>query len=87
MTKTMISKLNNDYAIVIPKALIDKYNFHEEDVLYISDNPQGDLYISKNTRKGFKGLCEEFFGCPIDEAPRLTDTEIDWGEPVGEEVW
>ncbi|MGN0638978.1 MAG: AbrB/MazE/SpoVT family DNA-binding domain-containing protein [Huintestinicola sp.] len=77
---TTIQKWGNSQGIRIPKIILDTvhWNDNEELTLIVKGN---EVVIKKaNERKGIKELFEGFDGEYIPE-------EIDWGEPVGKEIW
>lgn len=79
---TNIQKWGNSQGVRIPKIILDSVNWSEhENVVITVDN--GKLVIEKanvHKRKNIKELFESYNG---DYEP----TEIDWGEPKGEEIW
>ena len=77
---TTIQKWGNSQGIRLPKIILDTvhWNDNEELTLIVKDN---EVVIRKaNERKSLKDLFEGFDGEYVHE-------EIDWGEPVGKEVW
>ncbi|MDO5330935.1 MAG: AbrB/MazE/SpoVT family DNA-binding domain-containing protein [Bacillota bacterium] len=77
---TKIQKWGNSQAIRIPKHILEslKWNDDEDIVLTIKD---GKVVIERAyKRKNIKELFADFEG-------EYTPVEMDWGEPVGEEVW
>ncbi|MCI8761087.1 MAG: AbrB/MazE/SpoVT family DNA-binding domain-containing protein [Clostridia bacterium] len=77
---TTIQKWGNSQGIRIPKILLDTVEWGEnEQIIILVDN--GKLVIEKaNNRKNIKELFEDFEG-------KYEPIEMDWGEPVGEEIW
>ena len=79
---TTIQKCGNSQGVRIPKILLDSVNWSENEKIVIIVN-NGKLVIEKaneHKRKTIKELFENYNG---DYEP----TEIDWGEPKGEEIW
>ena len=79
---TTIQKWGNSQGVRIPKILLDSVNWSENEKIVIIVN-NGKLVIEKaneHKRKTIKELFENYNG---DYEP----TEIDWGEPQGEEIW
>ncbi len=79
---TTIQKWGNSQGVRIPKILLDSVNWSENEKIVIIVN-NGKLVIEKaneHKRKTIKELFENYNG---DYEP----TEIDWGEPKGEEIW
>ncbi len=77
---TTIQKWGNSQGIRIPKILLDTVEWGEnEQIIILVDN--GKLVIEKaNNRKNIKELFEDFEG-------KYEPIEMDWGKPVGEEIW
>ena len=78
---TTIQKWGNSQGVRIPKIILDTVNWAEdEQIMIIVDN--GKLVIEKATakRKNIKELFENY-------EEEYEATEIDWGEPEGEEIW
>ena len=80
MTAT-IQKWGNSQGIRLPKVLLDDLNIHEgEEVdIIVQDN----VIMLKSTLKKRKTIQELFADYHDDYTPE----EIDWGAPVGEEIW
>lgn len=79
---TTIQKWGNSQGVRIPKILLDSVNWSENEKIVIIVN-NGKLVIEKaneHKRKTIKELFENYNG---DYEP----TEVDWGEPKGEEIW
>ncbi|WP_432650180.1 AbrB/MazE/SpoVT family DNA-binding domain-containing protein [Huintestinicola sp.] len=77
---TTIQKWGNSQGIRIPKIILDTVHWtdNEELTLIVKDN---EVVIRKaNERKSLKELFEGYDGEYVPE-------EIDWGEPVGKEIW
>lgn len=77
---TNIQKWGNSQGIRIPKLLLDTLRWNENEQLVISTD-KGRIIIEKaEPRKTIEELFADFDGeyVPID---------IDWGEPVGKEIW
>mgnify|MGYP004457274385 CR=1 FL=1 len=78
--KTNIQKWGNSQGIRIPKVLLDTVNWSENEQIVITvDN--GKLIIEKaQNRKNIKELFKNYKG-------DYEQVEMDWGDPVGEEIW
>lgn len=77
---TNIQKWGNSQGIRIPKVLLDTVNWSENEQIVITvDN--GKLIIEKaENRKNIKDLFKDYKG-------EYNKAEIDWGNPVGDEIW
>jgi antitoxin MazE len=86
--QTTIVKWGNSQGIRIPKAFLQSIQLVENDpVDVLLEN--GKIIISRKNIKGHKTIKErllEFYGDKIDQNPPLHN-EIDWGKPVGKEIW
>lgn len=77
---TTIQKWGNSQGIRIPKFLIEAVEWHENEQLVMSAENDSIVIRKAEPRKNIIELFEGYDG---DYKP----TEIDWGEPVGNEVW
>ena len=77
---TSIQKWGNSQGIRIPKSILDTINWSEnEEIILLIKNEKIILEKAKN-RKNIKDLFKDYNG-------NYKPTEIDWGEPVGDEIW
>ena len=77
---TTIQKWGNSQGIRIPKILLDTVNWSENEEIVITVE-DGKLIIEKTeNRKNIKELFQDY----EDE---YKPEEIDWGSPVGDEIW
>lgn len=81
MTVATIQKWGNSQGIRIPRYILDAAQFDFDETVEI-DVIDGKIVIKKmaERRKTIKELFEEFDG-------EYKEKEIDWGKPVGNEVW
>ena len=78
---TTIQKWGNSQGIRIPKIILDTVNWSEdEQIMIVVDNGKIVMEKAKTKRKNIKELFENYKG-------EYEPTEIDWGEPKGEEIW
>lgn len=77
---TTIQKWGNSQGIRIPKILLDIVQWREDEQLILSADKDKIIIEKAEPRKNIMELFADFDGeyVPID---------MDWGEPVGEEVW
>lgn len=79
---TSIQKWGNSQGIRIPKYILDAIKWHDNEE--ISIKTEGDRIIiekaDKAERKNIKELFADFDG-------QYVPTDIDWGKPVGKEIW
>ena len=77
---TTIQKWGNSQGIRIPKFLLDTVKWKADTQLVLSSN-DGKIIIEKaKPRKTIMELFENY-------DKEYTPNEIDWGNPVGEEIW
>lgn len=77
---TTLQKWGNSQGIRIPKFLLDAVDWGENEQLVVNAE-NGNIVIKKATSR--KNIIELFENYDGDYKP----SEIDWGEPVGNEVW
>lgn len=84
--KTKLSKWGNSIAIRIPKAILEELNIDSSNIENISFNieTEGSKLILKKKREKtkFELLAEKSKGEKMNPKD-----PIDWGDPVGKEVW
>lgn len=85
-----IQKWGNSQGLRIPKVLLDTFGMQENDRVELTQAEDG-IRIKKVPTARHKTLEERlttFYGKSIDEIGRINEAqEIDWGKPVGEEIW
>lgn len=81
MTVATIQKWGNSQGIRIPRYILDAAQFDFDETVEI-DVVDGKIVIKKmaERRKTIKELFDGFDG-------EYKEKEIDWGKPVGNEVW
>jgi len=77
---TTIQKWGNSQGIRIPKFLIDAVQWNENDPLVLRAENNKIIIEKAEPRKNIMELFADFDGEYVPE-------EIDWGDPVGAEVW
>jgi antitoxin MazE len=86
--QTTIVKWGNSQGVRLPKALLKNINIAENDpVDVVLENEK--IIIKKINKKGHKTTKQrlvEFYGKKIKKND-IPQKEIDWGKPVGNEVW
>ena len=91
MTTTIV-KWGNSRGIRLPKPFLESLDLKDNDIVdVLTDN--GKIIIQKSQKsqhKTFKERVEEFYGKDFETvvAENLYEfEEMDWGKPVGEEIW
>ncbi|MCL2170912.1 MAG: hypothetical protein FWB71_02065 [Defluviitaleaceae bacterium] len=92
--RTTIAKWDDDVCVKIPRPILEALEMGENDIvdIGISDNT---ITIKKPRRgrevkKGIVQRYEEFYGVDFETACRENPNDnelVDWGPPVGSEVW
>ena len=89
---TAIVKWGNSQGIRLPKPFLESLNWKENDsVDILAENNR--IIIQKTLKvqhKTTKQRIEEFYGKDFETALKENPyefEEVDWGEPVGSEVW
>lgn len=79
---TTIQKWGNSQGVRLPKYILDaiKWQDNEEINIKTEDNRIIIEKVVKTERKNIKELFADFDG-------QYIPAEIDWGEPVGKEIW
>ena len=77
---TTIQKWGNSQGVRIPKTIMETMNWANNEPLLLS--VENDKVILQKAEKG-KNIVELFAG--FEDG--YTSEEVDWGKPVGEEVW
>lgn len=86
--QTTIVKWGNSQGVRLPKALLKNINIAENDpVDVVLENEKIIIKkIIKKSHKTTKQRLIEFYGPKIKQR-NITQKEIDWGKPVGNEIW
>ena len=77
---TTIQKWGNSQGVRIPKYLLDVLNLNENDEIVLSAEDNKIIIRKANQRKNIIELFKDYDG-------DYTKEQIDWGEPVGREIW
>lgn len=77
---TTIQKWGNSQGIRIPKFMLDAVQWSEDEQLVLSVDKDKIIIEKAEPRKNIKELFADFEG-------DYTPVEMDWGQPVGEEIW
>lgn len=82
-------KVGNSTTVTIPNEIIKQIGIQPGDEMDISTDGTSITFVP--IRKKLKGeiFLEEYYGKPIEEIGVISDNspEVDWGKPVGEEIW
>lgn len=77
---TTIQKWGNSQGIRIPKYMLDAVKWSDNECLDIIVDKDRIIIEKAERRKNIKELFEDYDG-------KYEPAEIDWGEPVGKEIW
>jgi antitoxin MazE len=86
----IIQKWGNSQGIRIPKIILEKLGFHENDKVEIITNEDSIILKKANKPKHItlEERLEMFYGKPIEKIEAIEQLEeLDFGKPVGEEIW
>lgn len=94
MTAT-ITKWGNSKGVRIPKVFLDALGLQENDKVDVSIlndtiTMKKSTNVKRKAHKTIEQRFEEFYGTDFETAVRDNPYDfplIDWGEPVGDEVW
>jgi len=80
--KSIIQKWGNSQAIRLPKTILELAHFKENEAVQLVVD-EDKIIIQKVFANRHKTIQERFEGFTGEYSPE----EIDWGEPVGREIW
>jgi antitoxin MazE len=86
--QTMIVKWGNGQGIRIPKTFLQNINIAENDPVDVILENEKIIIKKANAKrhKTTKARLLEFYGEDFEQN-RIAPKEIDWGKPVGNEIW
>ena len=79
-----IRNIGNSFGLILPKNVLEKYSLTNQDVVEITLTEEGILVkpiVQHKKRRSIQELFANYSGGFIEE------NEIDFGTPVGDEVW
>ncbi|MEK7192614.1 MAG: AbrB/MazE/SpoVT family DNA-binding domain-containing protein [Patescibacteria group bacterium] len=80
--KTMLKMWGNSLAVRIPKKIADQYRLEEGSILELKPMEKG-VFLEKNKRRSridIEKMIEKI-------TPETLHDLVDWGPPVGKEIW
>ena len=80
MTTTTIQKWGNSQGIRIPKHILEAVHWNGQEQLIITTENDKIIIERAEKRKNIKDLFANFYG-------EYTPIYVDWGDPVGDEIW
>ncbi len=75
-----IQKWGNSQGIRIPKSILKAVNWKADEELSVFTENDKIIIEPKKKRKNIVELFENFYG-------EYKPVEMEWGDPVGEEIW
>ena len=80
-------KVGNSITATIPNEIIKKMGIKPGDEIDVSED--GKVIILTPVKKRLRGeiFVENFYNKPIEQVGKIETDPIDWGKPVGEEIW
>jgi antitoxin component of MazEF toxin-antitoxin module len=85
---TKISSWGNGYGIRLPKSFVEQISISPEHALELS--MKDDTFIITKSKVEKKVLSKEYFRNALKKIKKMKNEdmhEINWGKPVGNEVW
>ena len=79
--ETTIVKWGNSRGVRLPKHLLDSVNLSDNDTVEVT--AEDNKIVIKKTEKTYKTIQERFADFDGEYEP----IAIDWGKPVGKEIW
>jgi antitoxin MazE len=83
MMQTAIVKWGNPQEIRLPKILLDSVNLSDDDMVEVTAEDNRLIIKKPGNNRSYKTIQERF----EDFDGEYEQIEIDWGEPVGKELW
>lgn len=80
---TTIQKWGNSQGIRLPKLLLDIANLTDNDAVEVIAENNSIIIKKADNKRKHKSIQERFKGFEGD----YVFEEIDWGKPVGKEIW
>jgi antitoxin MazE len=86
--QTTVVKWGNSQGIRIPKAFLQNIKIAENDLVDVTLEKEKIIIKKMNEKKHktTKDRLLEFYGADFDKK-HTSQKEIDWGTPVGKEIW
>lgn len=86
---TSIQPWGNSNAVRIPKVLLDQLSWVENQEVSLEIQEDSIIIKKVNPKMTLQERYEEFYGCAYEDIDfsKETEEELDFGDPVGEEIW
>ena len=81
--QTTIVKWGNSRGIRLPKLLLDSVNLSDNDMVEVTAKDSSLIIKKSENKKAYQTIQERFKDFHGDYEP----IEVDWGKPVGKEIW
>lgn len=84
-----LTKWGNSFGIRLPKTIINDLDIKENDILLI-EIKNNQIILKKNNygEISIKEYAESYYGKSFSKLQNvLSNEELDWGKPIGEETW
>ena len=81
--KTSITKWGNSQGVRLPKSLLNSVSLSDSDIVEITAENNRIIIKKAEEKRKHKSIQERFKHFSGEYEP----IEIDWGDPVGEEIW
>ncbi len=80
-------KVGNGLTATIPNNIVKTVGIRPGDEVEISIDKNRIVLTPKKKRLRGEFILENFYNKPLDQIGKIDTEIVDWGEPVGEEVW
>ena len=90
VTITTIARWGNSRAIRLPAPLLESLNLKDNDIVEIRTDNDKIIIQKQYQRKSLKQRVEEFYGKDFETVLKENPyeyEEMDWGPPIGDEIW
>lgn len=93
MTEVALKKWGNSQGIRIPKAILEKIGVSGNDARFdLTVNEHHEIVLKKqdepsNLKELFAGFDYQKYWADYEKTHGKQSKEIDWGKPVGKEIW
>lgn len=87
--ETVLKKWGNSVGVRIPSTMIKTAGWAEGDKVVMTEN-DGVITIKKMQRphrRTLEQIAMDEYGMTLDEIGMQKEKEMDWGTPVGKEIW
>ena len=81
--RTTIVKWGNSRGVRLPKILLDSVELSDNDTVEVTAENNNIIIKKAENKRTYKSIQERFEGFDGEYEP----VTVDWGKPVGKEIW